>query len=116
MLRRLRLRGHSSLFDLADPAPSDPSSPTVLSRLSRSLLALPPPATCSSPSAPLHRHPASPTDRSRCEPLWPTSAPSSRHGQISVGPSSHVMQASVSHSRRQEGERVRRRGQWHQQP
>ncbi|KAI5015639.1 hypothetical protein ZWY2020_057029 [Hordeum vulgare] len=39
MLRRLRLRGHSSFFVLADPAPSDPSSPTVLSRLSRGLLA-----------------------------------------------------------------------------
>ncbi|KAM3214134.1 hypothetical protein ACQJBY_066521 [Aegilops geniculata] len=34
MLRRLRLRGHSSFFVLADP-----SSPTVLSRLSRGLLA-----------------------------------------------------------------------------
>ncbi|XP_044438231.1 uncharacterized protein [Triticum aestivum] len=39
MLRRLRLRGHSSFFVLADPAPTDPSSPTVLSRLSRGLLA-----------------------------------------------------------------------------
>ncbi|KAE8768982.1 hypothetical protein D1007_59488 [Hordeum vulgare] len=33
-----RLRGHSSFFVLAEPAPSDPSSPTVLSRLSRGLL------------------------------------------------------------------------------
>ncbi|KAI4975521.1 hypothetical protein ZWY2020_049128 [Hordeum vulgare] len=39
MLRRLRLHGHSSFFVLADPAPSDPSSLTVLSRLFRGLLA-----------------------------------------------------------------------------
>ncbi|KAI4992710.1 hypothetical protein ZWY2020_007023 [Hordeum vulgare] len=47
MLRRLRLRGHSSFFVLAHPAPSDSSSPIVLSRLSRGLLAR---ATAASPA------------------------------------------------------------------
>ncbi|KAI4977928.1 hypothetical protein ZWY2020_014482 [Hordeum vulgare] len=58
MLRRLRLRGHSSFFVLADPAPSDPSSSTVLSRLSRGLLTCRhlPATTCSSPSS-SSRHP-----------------------------------------------------------
>ncbi|KAI4980578.1 hypothetical protein ZWY2020_021063 [Hordeum vulgare] len=65
MLRRLCLRGHSSFFVLADPAPSDPSSPTILLRLSRGLLAR---AAASrahdllfAPRAPLHRHPRLPT-------------------------------------------------------
>ncbi|KAM0823912.1 hypothetical protein ACQ4PT_070551 [Festuca glaucescens] len=39
MLDRLRLRGHSSFFVLASPSPSPAEAPTVLSRLSRGLLA-----------------------------------------------------------------------------
>lgn len=38
MIRRLRLRGHSSFFVLSSPSPASPE-PTVLSRLSRGLLA-----------------------------------------------------------------------------